>query len=127
MRVRVEFTGGPIKEPPREVGQGIGAVVEFWGVVRNTEKDSAIAGLDYEIYEPMAGRVIARILEELAAEFPCESALVIHRHGTVPAGEASIFVRIESRHRKEAYRLLDRFMDRMKTEAPIWKVGTVPC
>lgn len=127
MEVSIEFTDGPIIEPARDETDGIGAVVEFWGVVRGTEQDRPISALDYEIYEPMARRVIAQILEELGIENPCASVMVIHRSGIVPAGEPSIFLRIESRHRKEAFRLLDRFMDRLKAEVPIWKTGAIGC
>lgn len=127
MRIVVEFTARPIACPARSRMKEIGAVVEFWGIVRETEQDRSIAGLDYEIYEPMAKKTIERILGELNGDSPCDSVLVIHRHGTVPAGEPSIFVRIESRHRKEAFRLLDRFMDRLKTEVPIWKTGAMAC
>jgi molybdopterin synthase catalytic subunit len=39
----------------------------------------------------------------------------------VPVGEASIVVRIEAKHRAEAFGMLGEFMDRLKRDVPIWK------
>ena len=47
---------------------------------------------------------------------------IFHRYGWIPVGETAIWIRIESRHRKEAFALLDGFMDRLKLDVPIWKV-----
>lgn len=124
MEITVQFTTSPIERPPAEFSDRAGAVAEFWGVVRAEENDRRIAGLVYEIYEPMADRQIRRILEELHASHPCLAAWVTHRHGIVPAGSPSIFVRICSKHRIAAFRVLEEFMNRLKIEVPIWKTGT---
>jgi molybdopterin synthase catalytic subunit len=68
-----------------------------------------------------------RIVEELDAEYPCLAFLVVHRHGLVPVGGMAIHVRIEAPHRSEAIKMLELFMNRLKTEVPIWKSGSVPC
>jgi molybdopterin synthase catalytic subunit len=41
--------------------------------------------------------------------------------GRVPAGEASILVRVAAKHRAEAFGMLAEFMDRLKRDVPIWK------
>jgi len=122
MKVDVQITREPL------VARGLGAddkrsgaVVEFAGVVRAEEGGRIIDCLDYEAYEPMARLEMEKILHSLASEFPCEAAEVRHRIGRVPAGEASILVRLESRHRAEAFGLLSAFMDRLKMDVPIWK------
>ena len=48
-------------------------------------------------------------------------AEVIHRLGTVPVGETSLFVRVRAPHRSEAFQLLTSFLDRLKQDVPIWK------
>lgn len=103
-----------------------GATVEFRGCVRDREDGESISALDYEAYETMARKMIARILDEEAVRHPCEQVVVIHRHGRIPVGDAAILVWIEARHRGEAFALLTVFMDRLKTEVPIWKVGSAP-
>jgi molybdopterin synthase catalytic subunit len=127
MDLTIRFTNRTIYLPDAAPGNGAGAVVEFQGIVRGVEHDAKIGGLIYEIYEPMADRMVRRIVKELDAEYPCLAFLVIHRHGLVPVGDTAIYLRIEGRHRFEAIKMLELFMNRLKTEVPIWKTGIVPC
>ena len=122
MEIRVTITREPI------VASGVtspdassGAVVEFAGIVRGAEDGLAIAALDYEAYEGMAQSEMERIAAELSKAYPCRSFEVTHRIGRVPVGEASILVRIEAKHRAEAFGMLAEFMDRLKRDVPIWK------
>jgi len=122
MKIRVEITKEPLMA--REAGRadgGIGAVVEFAGIVRRDEDGASISALHYEAYEAMAKTEMERIVGELAARFPCQAVEVVHRIGRVPVGEASITVRIEAKHRAEAFSLLTEFMNRLKQDVPIWK------
>jgi molybdopterin synthase catalytic subunit len=122
MKIQVEITRQPL--PARAVASATGpsgAVVEFAGLVRREESGAAIAALDYEAYEPMARSEMERIVRELSAQYPCQVVGIIHRIGRVPVGEASIVVRIEAKHRAEAFGMLAEFMNRMKREVPIWK------
>lgn len=127
MQLKILFTDQAIRIANVSPGDGAGALLEFQGIVRGVEHGAAIGGLLYEIYEPMAERMIRRIVEELNAEHPCHSFHVVHRHGPVPVGETAIYVRIEASHRSEAIKVLELFMNRLKVEVPIWKAGTVPC
>jgi len=102
-----------------------GGVVRFTGVVRGEEDGNAISGLEYEAYQPMAERTMHQILEELHAIHPIHSARVLHRLGFVPVGEAAIIVEIHAAHRREAFLVVEGFMDRLKQEVPIWKVKAV--
>lgn len=100
---------------------GVGAVVEFAGIVRGEESGAVIAALEYEAYNKMACSEMERIARDLAGQFPCESFMVIHRIGRVPVGEASILVRVAAKHRGEAFGMLTEFMNRLKCDVPIWK------
>jgi molybdopterin molybdotransferase len=120
MEIEIQLTPSPIVEkisPP----SGLGAWVEFRGVVRAEENGAPIAALAYEAYSEMAGREIRRLLENICERHPCLAARVIHRLGVVPVGEAAIYVGVASRHRAEAFALLGEFMDRLKQDVPIWK------
>jgi molybdopterin synthase catalytic subunit len=122
MKVDIKMTRAPLSSRGVSVADGrCGALVEFAGVVRKEEGERIIEGLDYEAYEPMARLEMGKILQSLAGEFPCDSVEVQHRVGLVPAGEASVIVRVESKHRAEAFGLLAAFMDRLKADVPIWK------
>ena len=125
--ITIEFQIEPLVAPPLSAGEEIGAVVEFWGLVRAGEGGKTIGGLVYEIYAPMAEKALRRILEDLRREHPFETAVVLHRSGVVKVGEASIYLRITSSHRAEAFVVSQELMNRLKKEVPIWKTGSVPC
>ena len=122
------FTSEPIVVPPATLpSREIGACVDFQGIVREMEGDSALAGLQYEAYETMAVRLLERIFDELHATHGCVAVTFIHRLGWVPVGEASLFVRVLSAHRGEALRFTADAIDRMKADVPIWKrVSPIP-
>ena len=122
MKIVVEITREPLQARAVTTAESAaGAVVEFAGVVRGEEDGAPIAALDYEAYEPMARSEMERLAQELSAEYPCHQMEVRHRIGRVPAGEASTLVRIEAKHRAEAFGMLSAFMDRLKRDVPIWK------
>ncbi len=93
-----------------------GAVVLFEGVTRDVE------ALDYEAYEAMAAERMARIGEEEAARHGLCAVALEHRVGTVPLSEPSVLVAASAPHRGEAFAGARALIDRLKAEAPIWKV-----
>lgn len=122
MIVEIHFTEETIVVPPLALpSREIGAVVEFHGLVREIEGERALAGLDYEAYEPMARTVLAGHFRELGEMYGCAAVCFIHRLGWVPVGESSLYVRVLSAHRGEALRFLADAIDRLKLDVPIWK------
>jgi molybdopterin converting factor subunit 1 len=92
-----------------------GAVVCFQGVTRE------ISRLDYEAYREMAERRIEAILHDCVGRHGLEAAAAEHRTGPVPLGEASVVVAVSAAHRDEAFSGAREAIDRIKSEAPIWK------
>ena len=122
MKTRIEFTRAPIAPARLEFSTpDIGACLEFSGVVRRLENGRSIPGLFYEAYEPMARAQLEKICQELGRQHPCDEILFIHRLEFVPVGEASLFIRVCSRHRQAGLLLLGVLIDRLKTDVPIWK------
>jgi len=121
MKIQIHLGPEKIIPPGESSDPTNGAVVCFSGTVRGEEAGQPIHSLFYEAYRPMAENQIQAILTELAAKHPCTSAEVIHRLGTVPVGETSLFVRVRAPHRAEAFQLLTSFLDRLKQDVPIWK------
>jgi molybdopterin synthase catalytic subunit len=93
-----------------------GAVVLFEGVTRE------VAELDYEAYVEMALERLRAIAEEEAERHGLCGVAVEHRTGTVPRGEPSVIVAASAPHRGEAFAGARAVIDRVKAEAPIWKV-----
>ncbi len=123
MDIEVLFTDGPITPPPRtRTLRETGAVVEFHGIVRATEGDAQLGGLFYEAYEPMARREFDRIISQLAVRHTPQDVCIVHRLGFVAVSEASLYVRVEAKHRGAALAFCGELIDRMKQDVPIWKV-----
>jgi len=116
---RVRVTGEPLDlsasadavRDPRA-----GAVVLFEGVTRDVPE------LDYEAYAEMAAERIEAIAAEEAARHGLCAVAIEHRTGTVPRSEPSVIVAASAPHRGEAFAGARALIDRVKAEAPIWKV-----
>jgi MoaE-MoaD fusion protein len=70
----------------------------------------------------MAEPKLAAIAAEEAARHGLCAVAVEHRTGTVPLGEPSVIVAVSAGHRGEAFAGARAVIDRVKAEAPIWKV-----
>ena len=93
-----------------------GAVVVFEGVTRD------VGELDYEAYAEMALEKLRAIGEQEAERHGLCAVALEHRVGTVPLSEPSVIVAASAPHRGEAFAGTRALIDRVKAEAPIWKV-----
>lgn len=98
-----------------------GAVVTFEGTVRNNTNGRASRCLDYECYEPMALKMIARIGGEIAASYPVTRVAMVHRLGRMLIGETSVAVIVTAPHRRPAFEAALEGINRLKKLVPIWK------
>ncbi|MDF1741956.1 MAG: molybdenum cofactor biosynthesis protein MoaE [Verrucomicrobiales bacterium] len=98
-----------------------GADLRFHGVVRDREDGRKISGIDYSFYGDMALQELNRIGEAMGKEYPGHLALVHHRIGFVPAGEASILIRVQTAHSAEGFEVSREYLRRIKETVPIWK------
>ena len=98
-----------------------GAVIDFIGVVRNNTKGRPTRFLDYECYEPMAIKEMARIGREIAASHSIGRIAIVHRLGRMSIGEASVAIVVTSPHRRPAFAAALEAIDRLKKTVPIWK------
>ena len=96
-------------------------MVDFLGVVRPAEQDRLITGIDYEAHPTMATHQLERISRLAMEKFGLHMAVIRHRVGFVPVGEASLLVRLAAPHRGEAIRALEWLIDELKKKVPIWK------
>jgi len=123
MKVEILITESRLHLEPVAV-EGCGAVARFDGIVRSLEDGRKIDGLFYESYAPMAEKTMVDILNELGRIHRFDFARVHHRVGFVPVGEAAVSMDVHTKHRAEAFAVLQAFMDRLKKDVPIWKRST---
>ena len=98
-----------------------GAVLIFWGVVRNIEKGEEIRGIEYSSYEELAYSISQNLSVEAIENYGNHNAKITHRLGFVAASEPSVVLRISSPHSKGAYQLSEWYLNKIKNTLPIWK------
>lgn len=106
----------------RVADRGRGAAVLFLGTVRDRHDGRTVTGIDYTAYEPMAERVLAAIERELEAGHADLAVALVHRLGELTVGEASIAIAAASPRRDAAFAAARHALERVKREAPIWKL-----
>ena len=77
--------------------------------------------LEYEAYVEMAEDRLAQIAADAIARHELCAVAAEHRVGTVPLSEPSVAVAVSAPHRAEAFAGAREVIDRIKSEAPIWK------
>lgn len=105
-----------------ESARGDGAIVSFVGLARPESKDGeAIDALVLEHHPTLTRQSLEEIAVACAQRFDISHVRVVHRCGTIPAGEPIVFVGASSIRRRAAFDAADYLMDRLKTEAVFWK------
>lgn len=100
---------------------GDGAVATFTGLVRDHNQGRSVRFLEYEAYEPLAVRALARIVQETRATWPAVRLGLHHRIGRLEIGEASIIIVAVAPHRADAFAACRYAIERVKQIVPIWK------
>lgn len=125
MNRQLIITTEPINEAAliaqRQMSGGMGAVIDFLGVVRGSEAGQAISAIEYEAFEPMVVRQFNLLFDEMAKRWPVESVRLVHRIGVVKVNEPSLWVEIIAPHRGAAFVACQWLIDEMKRVVPIWK------
>jgi len=98
-----------------------GAVVTFEGTVRNNTNGRPTLYLDYECYESMALKMMAKIGSEIAGAYSISRIAMVHRLGRMLVGETSVAVIVTAPHRKPAFDAALEGINRLKKTVPIWK------
>ena len=123
MQVRVQsdpFDAGAELNAFAKGRQDLGAIVTFSGVVRDTA-DGGLRGMVIEHYPGMTERALQKIAQDAVERWSLGDVLVIHRYGSLAAGDIIMMVATAARHRKDAFEAAEYLMDYLKSRAPFWK------
>jgi molybdopterin synthase catalytic subunit len=105
-----------------EQARGDGAIVSFVGLARPEAKDGQpVDALVLEHHPTLTRQSLEQIAVACAEQFDVSHVRVVHRCGTIPAGEPIVFAGASSIHRRAAFDAADYLMDRLKAEAVFWK------
>jgi len=127
-RVRVGVTRGEVdvgaivNEFKSLGSEGYGAIVSFVGVVKGLVDGAAVNELRYEAYEELAEKVLARIAEEEMRNYGLGAVAIYHRVGDLRPGDTTVYIVVAARGRRDGFAAAARILDRVKHEAPIYKL-----
>lgn len=100
----------------------IGAHSIFLGQVRSDLKESGcVTKIIYTSYQEMAEIEISKIREEIIGQFKLRCLHVFHSLGEINAGEISFFVFGSSSHRTGLFEAIQKSVELIKKDVPIWK------
>jgi molybdopterin synthase catalytic subunit len=100
----------------------IGGTAIFVGSVRDRSDGTDVSTMTLEHYPGMTEKALADIEAEALVRWPIDEVLIIHRFGTLEAGEDIVLVITCSAHREAAFQSCEFLMDWLKTKAPFWKL-----
>ncbi|HET6536145.1 MAG TPA: molybdenum cofactor biosynthesis protein MoaE [Sphingomicrobium sp.] len=127
MSIEVRLEECPF-DPGAELGAllgeaaGDGAVVSFVGTVRSRSKEGhPLDALILEEHPVLTRQSLEEIATAAARRFDVSHVRVVHRCGELHPGEPIVFAGAASPHRRAAFEAADYLMDRLKTEAVLWK------
>lgn len=101
--------------------KSIGAVCSFVGLVKDMAGDDEVKRMTLEHYPGMTEKQLKKIAEEARRRWPLKGLRIIHRYGTLEAGEQIVLVISASRNRGSAFESCHFVVDQLKTRAPFWK------
>lgn len=96
-----------------------GALVMFHGIVRDHDGGRGVRALDYRAHPDAEQFIRACVVEEQEASGLTLAA--VHRVGALTIGDAALVAAAAAPHRAEAFAAIERLVERIKREVPIWK------
>lgn len=105
----------------REVSSGIGAIVQFVGLMRDMNDGDAVSNMFLEHYPGMTEKSLEAIVDDAKERWPLLGVRLIHRVGELTPSDQIVMVAVASAHRQAAFEACDFIMDYLKTRAPFWK------
>ncbi len=101
---------------------GAGAIASFTGIARPTGLHGGrIERLFLDHHPRLTQNSLEEIAVAAAVRFGLIAAKVLHRCGLILPGDPIVFVAAAAEHRRPAFEAVDYMMDRLKTEAVLWK------
>jgi len=104
----------------------IGGIATFLGCARDFSGEHEVSEIAFDAYRDMALAALMDLRDEAIARFNLIDARIIHRLGTVRAGENIVLIVVGAEHRSHAFDACRWLIDELKARAPIWKKEITP-
>ncbi|MDP8002851.1 MAG: molybdenum cofactor biosynthesis protein [Caldisphaera sp.] len=101
--------------------KNVGAIALFIGVVRGINKGENVNKLVYEHSQELIESKLKEIAFNGIKEFGLDSVIIYHYVGQRMPGDLTMIVAVSGESRKNVFPGLEKIVDEVKHEAPIWK------
>jgi molybdopterin synthase catalytic subunit len=122
--IEINFDPGERLNAFTTASQNAGAIASFVGRVRGEKGEVELLYL--EAYPGVTEQGIAEAEAEAIKRWSLIDSLIIHRTGSMSAGDPIVMVATAAEHRRAAFEACDFLMDYLKTDAVFWKKQTGP-
>lgn len=121
--IEVDLQSHPVQIAPLDWPAQCGAEACFLGRTRAETHDhfGRLKQLEYQVYVPMALKLLQSIAEQAAQRFGCLRVRIVHAQGTVSPGNASVVIQVATPHRAQSFEACRFLIDTLKEQLPIWK------
>lgn len=110
----------------RAVSGRIGGIATFTGCARDFSEGRDVMQISFDAYDKMALAEMRQLRDQAIAKFGLIDARIVHRIGTVAAGEQIVLIVTGSEHRVAALQACHWLIDELKLRVPIWKKEVTP-
>ena len=104
----------------------IGGIATFLGCARDFSEEHEVCEIAFDAYHGMALAELLTLRDEAIVRFDLIDARIIHRLGTVRAGDNIVLIVAGAEHRAPAFDACRWLIDELKARAPIWKKEITP-
>ena len=110
----------------RAGGKRMGGIVTFLGCARDFSEGREVSQISFDAYERMLLPELHKLHDEAMTRFNLLAVRIVHRLGTVQAGEQIVLIAAAAQHRGPAFDACRWLIDELKERLPIWKKETTP-
>ncbi len=103
----------------------IGALTFFIGVVRRDSRSREVKGLKLEAYEEVVLDSFKKIASQIREKHSVSDVRIHHVLGDLTPGDLIMLVLVSGCSRKSSLDALRETVERVKSEAPLWKKETL--
>lgn len=122
--IDIQLSESPITSVAAEnfvTNEECGGIVTFVGTARKFTKGKEVVRLEFEAYEPMAIKEMAKIAQQILEKFPAKKVAIHHRTGIVNLEDIAVVISVSCPHRAAAFEACQYAIDTLKQTVPIWK------
>ena len=110
----------------RASSKRMGGIATFIGCARDFSEGREVSEISFEAYGNMALAAMQELRLEAIAKFALLEARIVHRIGSIAAGEQIVLIATGAEHRAPALQACEWLIDELKQRVPIWKKECTP-